>query len=41
MFMLGLLGTGHCVGMCGPLIFAFPGRAGRFMSHAWYHLWGG
>jgi hypothetical protein len=38
MFMLGLLGTGHCVGMCGPLIFAFPGRTGRFMSHAWYHL---
>ncbi len=38
MFMLGLLGTGHCVGMCGPLIFAFPGRTGRFMPHAWYHL---
>ena len=38
MFMLGLLGTGHCVGMCGPLIFAFPGRTGRFISHAWYHL---
>jgi len=38
MFMLGLLGTGHCVGMCGPLVFAFPGRSGRFMSHVWYHL---
>jgi hypothetical protein len=38
MFMLGLLGTGHCVGMCGPLIFAFPGRTGRFMPHVWYHL---
>ena len=38
MFMLGLLGTGHCVGMCGPLIFAFPGRTGRFMPHIWYHL---
>jgi len=38
MFMLGLLGTGHCVGMCGPLVFAFPGRTGRFLSHAWYHL---
>ena len=37
-FMLGLLGTGHCIGMCGPLIFAFPGRTGRFMPHAWYHL---
>jgi len=38
MFMLGLLGTGHCVGVCGPLVFAFPGRSGRFMSHVWYHL---
>ena len=38
MFMLGLFGTGHCVGMCGPLIFAFPGRTGLFISHAWYHL---
>jgi uncharacterized protein len=38
MFLLGLLGTGHCLGMCGPLVFAFPGRTGRFMSHAWYHL---
>jgi hypothetical protein len=38
MFLLGLLGTGHCVGMCGPLIFAFPGRTGRFAPHAWYHL---
>jgi hypothetical protein len=38
MFMLGVLGTGHCVGMCGPLIFAFPGRTGRFLPHVWYHL---
>lgn len=38
MFVLGLLGTGHCLGMCGPLIFAFPGRTGRFMPHVWYHL---
>jgi sulfite exporter TauE/SafE len=38
MFMLGLLGTGHCVGMCGPLIFAFPGRTGRFLPHVWYHF---
>ena len=36
--MLGLLGTGHCIGMCGPLIFAFPGRTGKFMPHVWYHL---
>lgn len=38
MFMLGLLGTGHCLGMCGPLIFAFPGRSGRFIPHVGYHL---
>ena len=38
MFMLGLLGTGHCIGMCGPLIFAFPGRTGKFMPHVGYHL---
>jgi hypothetical protein len=38
MFMLGVLGTGHCVGMCGPLIFALPGRTGRFLPHLWYHL---
>jgi len=38
MFMLGLLGTGHCIGMCGPLIIAFPGRTGRFSAHVFYHL---
>ena len=38
MFMLGLLGSGHCIGMCGPLIFAFPGRSGRFAPHLFYHL---
>lgn len=38
MFLLGLLGTGHCIGMCGPLIFAFPGRTGRLMPHVAYHL---
>ncbi len=37
MFLLGLLGTGHCIGMCGPLIFAFPGRTGRLMPHLAYH----
>jgi sulfite exporter TauE/SafE len=38
MLLLGLLGTGHCLGMCGPLVFAFPGRTGRMASHLWYHL---
>ena len=25
MFLLGLFGTGHCIGMCGPLVLAIPG----------------
>jgi len=37
MFTLGLLAQGHCIGMCGPLIIAFPGRTGRFMPHVFYH----
>lgn len=38
MLMLGILGTGHCIGMCGPLIIAFPGRTGKFSAHLFYHL---
>lgn len=38
MMMLGLLGSGHCVGMCGPLVLALPGRSGKRMPHLWYHL---
>ncbi len=38
MLILGFLGTGHCLGMCGPLVFAFPGRTGRMLPHLWYHL---
>ncbi len=38
MFFLGLLGTGHCLGMCGPLVLAFPAMTGRFSSHLYYHL---
>lgn len=37
LFLLGLLGTGHCLGMCGPLVLALPGRHGRFRSHLAYH----
>lgn len=37
LFMLGFLGTGHCIGMCGPLIVALPGQAGRFSAHLVYH----
>ncbi|MFZ1200875.1 MAG: sulfite exporter TauE/SafE family protein [Desulfobacterales bacterium] len=38
LFLLGLLGTGHCVGMCGPLVVAFPGRTGRLSPHLFYHF---
>jgi sulfite exporter TauE/SafE len=37
LFMLGLLGTGHCIGMCGPLIVAFPARTGKVGAHLAYH----
>ena len=38
MLALGLLGTGHCVGMCGPLVLALPGSTGRVAPHLAYHL---
>jgi len=38
MFMLGILGTAHCIGMCGPLIFAFPASTGKFTPHLFYHM---
>lgn len=38
LLFLGLLGTGHCIGMCGPLVVAFPGRTGRFAPHVFYHF---
>ena len=37
LFMLGFWGTGHCIGMCGPLVVAIPGQAGRFSAHLAYH----
>jgi uncharacterized protein len=37
LFMLGLLGTGHCIGMCGPLVVALPGKTGRLSAHLTYH----
>lgn len=37
LFMLGLLGTGHCIGMCGPLVVALPGQTRRFSAHLAYH----
>ena len=38
LFLLGFLGTGHCVGMCGPLTIAFPGRIGTVSAHLLYHV---
>lgn len=38
MLMLGLMGTGHCIGMCGPLVLAFPARTEKFAPHLFYHL---
>jgi len=37
MFVLGLLGSGHCVGMCGPLVLAIPAPGGRLLPHFAYH----
>lgn len=37
MFFLGLTGCGHCIGMCGPLVFAFPGKTGKLSGHLFYH----
>jgi sulfite exporter TauE/SafE len=38
MFLLGLLGTGHCVGMCGPLVLAIPTTAGNRSAHLFYNM---
>lgn len=37
LFLLGFFGSGHCIGMCGPLVVAFPGCSGRFSAHLFYH----
>ncbi len=37
MFLLGLLGAGHCLGMCGPLVVALPGQFERWHAHGLYH----
>ena len=31
-FLLGLMGSAHCIGMCGPLILAMPGMDSRGRS---------
>lgn len=37
MFLLGFLGTGHCIGMCGPIVLAVPAQAGNVAAHLLYH----
>lgn len=38
LFLLGLMGTGHCIGMCGPLVLAIPAQTGTLKAHFAYHL---
>lgn len=38
LFLLGFLGSGHCVGMCGPLVLAFPARQKSRGGHLAYHM---
>jgi len=38
LFLLGFLGTGHCIGMCGPLVLAIPTQTGRISAHVFYNL---
>jgi len=37
MLILGFSATGHCIGMCAPLVIAFPGKTGKIISHLFYH----
>jgi sulfite exporter TauE/SafE len=37
-FLLGLLGTAHCIGMCGPLVLAVAARSRTPVAHAAYHV---
>ncbi|RJQ75434.1 MAG: sulfite exporter TauE/SafE family protein [Desulfobacteraceae bacterium] len=37
MFLLGLMGSGHCLGMCGPLVIVLPGSYRGWQAHAMYH----
>ena len=37
-FLLGLLGSFHCIGMCGPLVLALPASANFVLSRTIYNL---
>lgn len=38
MFLLGILGSGHCAGMCGPIVLAVPAASGRVLPQLTYNL---
>ncbi len=38
LFFLGLLGSAHCLGMCGPLVLIIPEGKNRFVSQLLYNL---
>ncbi|MCA9543112.1 MAG: sulfite exporter TauE/SafE family protein [Myxococcales bacterium] len=37
LFLLGFLGSGHCVGMCGPIVLALPRGASPTLGQLAYH----
>jgi uncharacterized protein len=41
-FILGIVGSAHCIGMCGPLVLAFPSNTQKksrlILSRLMYHL---
>ncbi|MBK8979819.1 MAG: sulfite exporter TauE/SafE family protein [Planctomycetes bacterium] len=37
LFALGFLGSGHCVGMCGPIVLALPRGAHPLLGQLAYH----
>ncbi|MCP4746375.1 MAG: sulfite exporter TauE/SafE family protein [Desulfobacteraceae bacterium] len=34
---MGLLSSGHCIGMCGPLVLAIPASTGKWTAHIACH----
>ena len=38
LFLLGLLGSAHCIGMCGPLVLIIPEGRSRLLSQLLYNL---
>ena len=38
LFLLGVFGTGHCLGMCGPLVLTLSTSEGAMVRHIIYHF---